>query len=62
MRGGTIKTAGTHQVEINFYREIGAVVTLLVADPDAEEEVVEAEETAEVEETAEAAETEESAE
>ncbi|SER54046.1 50S ribosomal protein L9 [Parafannyhessea umbonata] len=62
VRGGTIKTAGTHQVEINFYREIGAVITLHVADPDAEEEVVEAEETAEVEETAKAAETEESAE
>ncbi|RRF90285.1 MAG: 50S ribosomal protein L9 [Coriobacteriaceae bacterium] len=48
--GGAIKTAGAHVVDVNFYREIGSKVTVLVgvtAEAEAEEEP--AEETAEAE-------------
>ena len=57
-RGNNIKTSGKHVVEVNLYREITAVVNVLVgvteetaveeaAEPEAEAEVV-AEETTEV--------------
>jgi large subunit ribosomal protein L9 len=67
VRGSAIKTAGSHEIEVNFYRDINAAVTLLVGvseqEAAAEETAAEAEETAEaVEETAEVAETEEVAE
>ena len=71
VRGNAIKTAGTHNIEVNFYRDINAVVSVLVGSDEQEAEAAEeaAEETAEVaeteeaaEETAEAAETEEAAE
>ena len=29
-RGATIKTAGHHEVEINLYRDINAIITVLV--------------------------------
>ena len=67
MRGNAIKTAGTHNIEVNFYRDINAVVSVLVGSDEQEAEEAEtaevseetAEETAEV---AEASETEEAAE
>ena len=46
-RGNAIKTSGKHSVEINFYREISAMVNVLVGVT--EEEPAEAEEAAEVE-------------
>lgn len=63
-KGQVIKTAGLHQVEVNFYREIGATVTVqvgkdaVVEEPAEEaaepvEAEAEAEIEAEVEETAE---------
>ena len=60
-KGQVIKTAGLHQVEVNIYREIGAVVTVQVGEVDEPEPEVEAEPEAEVEaeETAEVEETEE---
>ena len=69
-RGGTIKTAGAHSIEVNLYRDINAKLTVQVGPEAVEETVVEeevVEEIAEaVEETeeavAEAAETEEVAE
>ena len=67
VRGNAIKTAGTHNIEVNFYRDINAVVSVLVGSDEQEAEEAEtaevseetAEETAEV---AEASETEEAAE
>lgn len=59
-RGNAIKTSGKHEVEVNFYREISATVTVLVGvteEEPAEEEAAEAEVGAEVEvETTEVAE------
>ena len=58
-RGNAIKTVGAHKVEVNFYREITAEVTVLVGVTEAEaaEEAVEAPvEEAAAEETAEVAE------
>ena len=53
--GGAIKTAGAHVVDVNFYREIGSKVTVMVGTP-VEEEPAEEPEAAEAEqaETAEA--------
>ena len=53
-RGNAIKTSGKHEVEVNFYREISATVTVLVGvteEEPAEEEAAEAEVEAEVETT-----------
>ena len=53
-RGNAIKTSGKHEVEVNFYREISATVSVLVGvteEEPAEEEVAEAEVEAEVETT-----------
>lgn len=53
-RGNAIKTSGKHEVEVNFYREISATVTVLVGvteEEPAEEEAAEAEVDAEVETT-----------
>lgn len=58
-RGNAIKTSGKHEVEVNFYREISATVTVLVGVTEEEpaEEETEAEVEAEVEvETTEVAE------
>lgn len=44
-KGQAIKTAGTHQVEVNIYREIGATVNVQVGK-DVESETEEAEEVA----------------
>lgn len=69
-RGATIKTAGTHEVEINLYRDINARMSVVVGadmkemkeevssdDKEAESEVVEAQDNAEASaETAEVAE------
>lgn len=47
-RGNAIKTSGKHEVEVNFYREISATVTVLVGvteEEPAEEETAEAETT-----------------
>ena len=58
-RGNAIKTSGKHAVEVNFYREISAVVNVLVgvveeeAAEEAEESVEDAEVEAVSEETAE---------
>lgn len=35
--GGAIKTAGAHVVDVNFYREIGSKVTVMVGTPVEEE-------------------------
>lgn len=50
-RGNSIKTSGKHEVEVNFYREISATVTVLVGVTEEEpaEEETEAEVEAEVE-------------
>lgn len=62
-RGGTIKTAGAHKVDVNLYREITAKVTVLVGDPEAAKaEEPEVEETPEEVEATEAEATEETAE
>ena len=53
-RGNAIKTCGKHEVEVNFYREISATVTVLVGVT--EEEPAEEETEAEVEAEAETAE------
>ena len=53
VRGAAIKTAGTHEIEVNFYRDINAAVTLLVGVT--EEQAAEAEEAAETEEVVEEA-------
>ena len=53
-RGNAIKTSGKHEVEVNFYREISATVSVLVGvteEEPAEEEAAEAEVEAEVETT-----------
>lgn len=53
-RGNAINTSGKHEVEVNFYREISATVTVLVGvteEEPAEEEAAEAEVEAEVETT-----------
>ena len=53
-RGNAITTSGKHEVEVNFYREISATVTVLVGvteEEPAEEEAAEAEVEAEVETT-----------
>ena len=50
-RGNAIKTSGKHEVEVNFYREISATVTVLVGVT--EEEPAEEETEAEVEAEAE---------
>ena len=53
-RGNAIKTSGKHEVEVNFYREISATVTVLVGvteEEPAEEETAEAEVEAEAETT-----------
>ena len=50
-RGNAIKTSGKHEVEVNFYREISATVTVLVGVT--EEETAEEETEAEVEAEAE---------
>ena len=52
-RGNAIKTSGKHEVEVNFYREISATVTVLVGVTEEEpaEEETEAEVEAEVETT-----------
>ncbi len=56
-RGNAIKSVGAHKVEVNFYREITAEVTVLVGVTESEEEAVEETEAeAEVVETAEDAE------
>ena len=55
-RGNAIKTVGAHSVEVNFYRDITAVVTVLVGVTEAEAAAEAAEEEAEVEETEAAAE------
>lgn len=55
-RGNAIKTSGKHEVEVNFYREISATVTVLVGvteEEPAEEEAAEAEVEAETSEVAE---------
>ena len=54
-RGNAIKTSGKYEVEVNFYREIGSKVTVMVGTP-VEEEPAEEPEAAEAEqaETAEA--------
>lgn len=55
-RGNAIKTSGKHEVEVNFYREISATVTVLVGvteEEPAEEEAAEAEVEAETTEVAE---------
>jgi large subunit ribosomal protein L9 len=49
-RGATIKTVGKHPVEVNLYRDINAVVTVLVgvseeAEPEESEEDAQADET-----------------
>ena len=70
VRGNAIKTAGTHNIEVNFYRDINAVVSVLVGSDEQEAEEAEEAETAEVSEetaeetaeVAEASETEEAAE
>ena len=67
VRGNAIKTAGTHNIEVNFYRDINAVVSVLVGSDEQEAEEAEtaevSEETAEeTAEAAEASETEEAAE
>ena len=70
VRGNAIKTAGTHNIEVNFYRDINAVVGVLVGSDEQEAEEAEEAETAEVSEetaeetaeVAEASETEEAAE
>ena len=55
-RGNAIKTSGKHEVEVNFYREISATVSVLVGVTEEEpaEEETEAEVEAEVETTADA--------
>lgn len=54
-RGNAIKTSGKHEVEVNFYREISATVTVLVGvteeEPAEEETEAEVEAEAEVETT-----------
>lgn len=53
-RGNAIKTSGKHEVEVNFYREISATVTVLVGvteEEPVEQEAAEAEVEAEVETT-----------
>lgn len=52
-RGNAIKTSGKHEVEVNFYREISATVTVLVGVTEEEpaEEETEAEVEVEVETT-----------
>ena len=52
-RGNAIKTSGKHEVEVNFYREISATVSVLVGVSEEEpaEEETEAEVEAEVETT-----------
>lgn len=58
-RAAAIKTAGRHEVIVNFYRDISANVTVLVGveeEPEAEEETEEAADEAESEATEEAAE------
>lgn len=52
-RGNAIKTSGKHEVEVNFYREISATVTVLVGVTEEEtaEEETEAEAEAEAETT-----------
>ncbi len=56
-RGNAIKSVGAHQVEVNFYREIAATVTVLVGVTEAEEAAEEVAEADEVEaETSEVAE------
>lgn len=55
-RGGTIKTAGAHEIEVNFYREISAKVIVQVgpeAETAAEEPVEEAADETEAETEAE---------
>ena len=55
-RGGTIKTAGAHEIEVNFYREINAKVIVQVgpeAEIAAEEPVEEAADETEAENEAE---------
>ena len=42
--GGAIKTAGAHVVDVNFYREIGSKVTVMVGTPVEEEPAEEPEE------------------
>ncbi len=59
-RGNAIKSVGAHKVEVNFYREITAEVTVLVGVTETEEEAVE--ETEAEAEVAEAVETAEVAE
>lgn len=62
-RGNAIKTVGAHKVEVNFYREITAEVTVLVGVTEAEAAEEEAAEETEAEaEVAEAVETAEDAE
>lgn len=55
VRSAAIKTAGRHQIEINLYREINAVVTVLVGVTEEApvEEPAEAEEEVQVEEAGE---------
>lgn len=61
-RGGTIKTAGTHVVDVNLYREITAKVSVFVGDleaakaEEASEEAADQADQAEAEEAVEAAE------
>ncbi len=56
-RGNAIKSVGAHQVEVNFYREIAATVTVLVGVTEAEEAAEEVAEAVEAEaETSEVAE------
>ena len=39
-RGNAIKTSGKHEVEVNFYREISATVTVLVGVTEEEPDTV----------------------
>ncbi len=48
-RGNAIKSVGAHQVEVNFYREIAATVTVLVGVTEAEEAAEEVAEAVEAE-------------
>ena len=51
-RGATIKTVGKHPVEVNLYRDINAIVTVLVGVSEEEPEAEESEEDAQADEAA----------
>lgn len=51
-RGATIKTVGKHPVEVNLYRDINAIVTVLVGVNEEEPEAEESEEDAQADEAA----------